>query len=150
MFCGPRFTREALDTSADWQGLQLLKQRYGKSWQTTLRRFVERGHDHAMAMMVSTPWWLVKPDDQPERCRHFVGSRKFAERFSGVSKEDVLQEIDRNTSKRRGGPVGEFEFALEDANGGLHEFRAESFFNSHYLLTLIVHRKNLTKQRFLP
>jgi hypothetical protein len=103
-----------------------------------------------MAMMVSTPWWLVKPDDQPERCRHFVGSRKFVEQFSGVLKEEVLQGIDSNTSKRRGGPVGEFEFALVDADGDLHEFRAESFFNSHSVLTLIVHTKNLTKKRHLP
>jgi hypothetical protein len=150
MFCGTRFTREALDTSPDWQGVQLLKQRYGKSWQTTLRRFVEHGPERAMAMIVSTPWWVVKPDDQPERCRHFVVSRRFMQQFSGVPKEELLQEIDRNTSKRRGGPVGDFDFALEDDNGALHEFHAESFFNSHYLLTLIVHRKNLTRQRLLP
>ena len=148
MFCGARFTLEALDTSADWHGVKLLKQRYGKSWETTVRRFVEHGHDRAMALMVNTPWWLAKPEDQPERCRHFLGSRKFVEQFSGVPKEEVLQETDRNTSKRRGGPV--VEFALQDTNGDLHEFRAESFFNGHYLLTLIVHRKNLTKQRLLP
>jgi hypothetical protein len=38
--------------------VKLLKKQHEKSWVTTLRRFVEHGHDRAMAMMVSTPWWL--------------------------------------------------------------------------------------------
>lgn len=147
MFCGTRFTQDALDTSTNWSGLRSLKERYGKSWETTLRRFVQHGHDRAMAMIVSTPWWLVKPEDQVDRCRHFVVSRTFVMRFSRVPKEEIVKEIDRNTSKRRGGPVGNFEVALEDANRDLHEFRAESFFNGHHVLTLIVHSKNLTNRR---
>lgn len=31
----------------------------------------------------------------------------------------------------------------ENVNGNLHKFRAESFFNRHYVLTLIVYEKPL-------
>lgn len=64
-------------------------------------------------------------------------------RFASVSGDFVLNEIDTNTNKRRGGPVGEFEMCLPDVNGDLHEFYAESFYNQHDILTLIVHHKKM-------
>ena len=149
MFCGRRFTSDALDTSLEWASVEELKRQYKKSWVTTLRRFVEHGHDHSIAMMVSTPWWTQKPDDQIHRCRHFVGSRRFVKQFIGIDSGEVLAAVDENTTKRRGGPVGDFEFVLEDANGESHEFRAESFFNRHYILTLMVHRRRLAARRIV-
>ena len=149
MFCGVTFSSDALDTRLDWSGLQLLRRRYGKSWVTTLRRFVEHGRDHALAMMVSTPWWQDKPNDQNTRCRHFVGSRLFVRQFPGIHSEALLALVDENTIKRRGGPVGDFEFVLKDTDGESHEFRAESFFNHHYILTLIVHQRRRSSSRIV-
>jgi hypothetical protein len=67
-------------------------------------------------------------------------SGRFDAELACVTAEEVLAEINANTSKRSGGPVGAFEMRLTDMNGNAHEFRAESFFNKHYILTLIVHQ----------
>jgi hypothetical protein len=148
MFCGGLFTKEARNVSLDWAGVEAMRRRYGKkSYVTTLRRFVEHGQEHPMVMVVSTPWWKVKPADQKSRVRHFVVSRAFAERFSGVARDEVLAGIDVNTVERVGGPVGDFTVTLVDDNGLAHEFRGECFFNRHYVLTLLVCLRGLSGGR---
>ena len=150
MFCGQRFTEDAQDVSLDWAGLESMRKRYGKkSYVTTLRRFVEHGQDHPTAVLISTPWWRDKCSDQQRRWRHFVRSPRFAECFSRVRAQDVLDEVDSNTSERVGGPVGEFTFCLVDDNGTTHEFRAECFFNRHDVLTLQVHSRHLSARRIV-
>jgi hypothetical protein len=144
MFGGILFTKESLDTTPCWASIEHLKKRYDKSYVTTLRRYVQFSHDIPMALMVSTPWWMVKPEDQEFQWRHFIRSKRFMEKFPSVTPDIVLKEINQNTAKRRGGPVGDFGFFLRDQNGELHEFFAESFFNRHYLLNLIIHRKKIT------
>ena len=144
MFGGKLFTTESLDTNPGWDSIELLKKRYRKSYVTTLRRYVQFSHEIPMALMVSTPWWMPKPDDQDFQWRHFVRSKSFMDKFSSVTPDIILEEINKNTIKRRGGPVGDFGFFLRDQNGEFHEFFAESFFNSHYLLNLIIHRKKIT------
>lgn len=144
MFCGPVFTRSALDTKPEWASVKALKQDYGKSYVTTLRRYVEHGPTHAMAMLVSTAPWDVRPDDQPENWRHFVGSPTFLEQFSNVTAADLVGVVNANVEYRRGGPVADFSFQVSDDNVDWHEFRAECFYNSHYILTL------LTQLRMMP
>ncbi|UCH94809.1 MAG: hypothetical protein JSV88_31750 [Candidatus Aminicenantes bacterium] len=143
MFCGDLFKKEALDTKAEWDSILLLSKRYENSLVTTLRRYVNTTHDIPMAAFVSTPNWLEKLDDQKNRCRIFDRSDKFKEQFGNVHPGTLLSKIDENTTRRRGGPIGDFSLSLEDVNGNHHEFRAESFFNSHYVLTLIVHKIKL-------
>ena len=149
MFCGTVFTREACDTAKNWASVMALKKRYGKSLTTTLRRYVEHGHDHAMVMLVSTPYWLEKHEDQPTRCRHFVRSNKFAEQFGAVEPEQILAVVDANSTERRGGPVANFIFAFDDDNGVSHEFNIETFYNGHYNLTLCVHVQKCTAKRII-
>ena len=55
MFCGPLFTGEARDTKPGWASVEELKKRYGKSYSTTLRRYVQFGPEVPMAMLTSTP-----------------------------------------------------------------------------------------------
>ncbi len=141
MFGGQTFTNEALDTPPEWKGVAILKQRYKKSWVTTLRRFVEFSHNLPMAMVVTTPKWMEQPVDQVHRARHFVGSDLFKQQFSSVTRDWIISQIDANTRRRSGGPVGDFDLVIPDMNGVLHQFHAESFFNRHYLLTLLVSRK---------
>jgi hypothetical protein len=143
MFGGGIFTQEALDTVPCWKSIQALKKRHRKSLVTTLRRYVQFSHELPMAMMISTPWWEEKPDDQEERWRHYKGSGRFDVQFGCVMPEIVLAEVDTNTNRRVGGPVGEYYLNLVDVNGDLHEFYAESFYNQHYVLTLIVHQRQL-------
>lgn len=149
MFCGPIFTQEALQTSPKWSSIELLKKRYKKSWVTTLRRYVEQSHDVPMVMVISTPNWLPKPDDQITRCRHFVRSKKFIEQFPSVHADQLVNAIDDNAAMRRGGLVAEFGVMLMDANDSPHEFMGETFFNRHYLLTLLVHNQPLGKKKFI-
>ena len=65
MFCGPVFSKEAKDTYPSWSSVAALKGRYGKSYVTTLRRYVEHGPDHPMVLLVpkqaNAPW----PDARP-------------------------------------------------------------------------------------
>lgn len=149
MFCGPVFTREALDTSAEWASVAAMKERYGKSFLTTLRRYVEHSHDRPMVMLVSTPPWKEKPADQPERWRHFVPSKRFATEYASVSARDLLAAVDDNLSWRFGGPVADFTYCLTDTNGDAHEFRVESFDNTYYVLTLFVELRPLSASRIV-
>ena len=143
MFGGNVFTRDALDTTPEWYSIEMLKKEYKASYVTTLRRFVQFSHDIPMVFVVSTAWWMTKPDDQEHRCRHFIRSKLFETQFAVISRDIVFNDIDENTTKRRGGPVGEFSLCLPDVNGDLHEFYAESLFNRYYVLTLIVHNKQM-------
>lgn len=143
MFGGDVFTRDALDTTPEWESINELKKVYKTSFVTTLRRYVQHSHDTPMSIVVSTAWWDETPEDQEHRVRHFIKSGQFEMRFASVSDDLVLNQIDDNTIKRRGGPVGEFEMCFPDINGDLHEFYAESFYNQHYVLTLIVHHKKM-------
>ncbi len=149
MFCGPVFTREALDTIPNWSSAKDLKERYGTSYHATLRRYVEHGPDHAMAGMVSTPWWLDNAKEQPKRWRHFFCSKKFAARFDAVTPDDLLNAVDANARKRRGGPVGDFRYVFEDDNCESHEFHGESFFNRYDILTLFVQVQKRTARRIV-
>jgi hypothetical protein len=148
MFCGNLFTTEALDLAPEWASVVALKNRHKKSWVTTLRRYVEHSHDLAMAMMVSTPWWKSKPEDQATRCRHFIVSPRFAREMALPIPEAILQEVDAHTQPRAGGLVGEFGLSLMDSAADPHEFKAQSFFNQHYVLTLFVHQRRMSRRSF--
>ena len=145
MFCGPVFTEAALDTVPNWSSIKALKDRYKSSFSTTLRRYVQHSHDRPMAMLTSTPSWMRKPEDQPERWRHFVASERFRLYFGRARPEVLLHHVDENARRRRGGPVADFICCLTDDNGVPHEFRVESFFNGYYLQTLFVETEKLTR-----
>lgn len=149
MFCGPVFTREALDTTPNWDSVTELKARYDKSWVTTLRRYVEHSHNQPMAMLVSPAPWMEKPADQPERWRHFIPSKTMASQFSSVTAPDLLRAVDANIAWRNGGRVADFSYCMNDDNGIPHEFRAESFFNQYYVLTLFVELRRMMTSRIV-
>lgn len=150
MFCGRRFTIDARDVTLDWAGLEAMKMRYGdKSYVTTLRRFVEHGQDHPMALLISSPHWMRKPADQPNRCRHFVQSRRFTKEFATVTASNLLAAVDGYTIPRVGGRVADFTYCLKNENGDPHEFHAESFYNRHYVLTLFVQSRRMGAQRIV-
>jgi hypothetical protein len=147
MFGGQIFTVEALEYEPCWKSVTKLKNRYNQSYATTLRRFVCFSHDIPMAAIISTPWWnepssMFSADAQEGFCRHFVPSKLFWEQFSSSCKDVIMEKINEHTIPHRGGPVGSFEMLLPDVNGNLHFFDAESFFNTHDVLTLIVLNKH--------
>jgi len=138
MFCGHVFTSETHDAPPEWATVQALSKRYGKSMSTTLRRFVQFGPDLPMAMLVSTPSWMPKPQDQITRSRHLVISKRFAAEFSSVTPAELVDNVNSHAVRRKGGPVADFTCCLANDNGELQEFRGETFFNTHYLQTLFV------------
>ena len=134
---GPRFTEQAKDLPLGWGAIEELKKVHKKSYVTVLRRYVEQGPAYPLAGVVSTPHWDLKPDDQETRCRHLVRSAEFALLFPRVSGENLRQIIDAHTERRRGGPIGRFEVNLTSpVTSRTHSFLGESFYNSHYVLTL--------------
>ncbi|MCE5317256.1 MAG: ImmA/IrrE family metallo-endopeptidase [Parachlamydia sp.] len=141
MFGGKLFTKEGLDTRPQWSSIELLKKRYQKSLVTTLRRYVEFTHNLPMLMMISTPWWLEVPSDQPYPWRHVVPSPYFSDAFGRIDPESFVDLVNNNITKKRGGVVGSFEFIMENLNGDNCEFTAECFFNSYYVLTMAVFNK---------
>ncbi len=132
---GPRFTEHAQDLRLGWNAIEELQRLHKKSYVTVLRRYVEHGPDEPLAGLVSTAHWDMKPDDQPTRCRHFVPSPKFTLLFPEITGEDLRKIVDMHTFRRRGGPVGQFEATLRNETHS-YLFLGESFYNSHYVLTL--------------
>ena len=148
MFCGPVFTKESYDTKKEWASIARLKKRYGRTYATTLRRYVEHGHDYPMAMLVSRPYWKVD-SDQKERYRHFVKSEKFEMQFGHLLPEEILDELDKNCKICRGGPVANFACSFDDNNGDAHEFHIEAFNTTYDILTFCVQTKKRTTKRII-
>jgi hypothetical protein len=138
MFGGKIFTKEGIDTPPQWSSIETLHKRYKKSLVTTLRRYVEFTHKIPMLMMVSTPWWLEIPPEQPYPWRHIVYSPFYTSKFGEIDAEAFLNIVNSNIGKRKGGIVGCFEFIITDLNDNRCEFRAECFFNRYYVLTMAV------------
>lgn len=149
MFCGKLFTSEALDTPPEWNSVADLSKRYDKSLLTTLRRYVEHSHDRPMAMLVSTAPWMEKPVEQAARWRHFVLSERMVSQFSAATAHDLLGAVNGNITRRRGGPVADFCYYLNDDNDVPHEFRVESFFNGYDVLTFFVELRSATAKRIV-
>jgi hypothetical protein len=140
MFGGKVFTAQALDTTPCWESIVQLTKLHKKSYVTTFRRYVEHRHGVALAGLISTPWWMDKPEDQITRCRHFIRSPEFESQFPKVHPDQLLAPIKKSTFPRKWGVSGDFTFAVENVGGDQCEFFAESFFNQHYLMTLFVAR----------
>lgn len=81
---------------------------------------------------------------------HFVRSPTFANRFSGVPEGSVLAAIRGYCRHSNRGPLGEGEIVLTDDHGAEHIFVAESFGNTHQVLTLIVYGNARPAQIILP
>jgi hypothetical protein len=133
---GPRFTDQAQDLPVGWAAIEQLKAVHRKSYVTVLRRYVEHGRELPLAGMVATAYWDPLPEDQDTRCRHYVRSAQFERLFPSVAAEELRAALDAHTIRRRGGPVGTFALSLLDCSGRSHEFVAEAFYNSHYVLAL--------------
>jgi hypothetical protein len=150
MFCGPVFTTAAKDTTPAWASIEHLRPVFKKSIETTARRYVQHGPDQPMAMFITVPPWREPAEGQSQRCRHFVKSRAFERRFSMVTPREVLIRLDGEAACRRGGLVADFTMLLDDDANAPHEFRAESFFNTHHLVTLVSYRRPLSATIVVP
>lgn len=133
---GPKFTVCARSLPVGWAAIETLKRLHKKSYVTVLRRYVEHGLDIELAGLVSTAPWDVVPEDQTSRSRHFVTSPQFLRAFPEIEGECLRQIVDQNVSYRRGGPLGQFQLDIQNSDGKRFEFRAECFYNTHYVMSL--------------
>ena len=141
IFLGQKFTLDSLDCNPVFESIRFLGKTYKNSLPTTLRRFIQFSHDMPMLGVISRPWWSYSPEYGESRCRYFIPSHKFESQFSETRPQDIVDFIDANTTKRRGGPIGNGIFLLKDDNKEDHSFQWESFFNNYDILTLITHLK---------
>jgi len=142
LFLSGRFTEEARDFSQCINSVKKLSKIYGNSTTMTLRRFTQYSSDLPSAAVISKPHWKDEHifDSNEDLCRYFIPSSRFGSEFPSITSTLLIDQIKSFTRERRGGPVGEGEIVLLDANGQAHSFVGESFFNRYDILTLIVYK----------
>lgn len=138
LFLNEHFTVDARDTPLTIPSIKTLAKRYGNTCASTLRRYVERGHEVPMLGVISKALWQAPSEPAERRCRYLIASSAFKKQFGVLRRIDVINFIDSYVRCRRGGPVGSGEVTIPDLNGDDHNFVAESFNNRYDLLTLIV------------
>lgn len=140
LFLQEKFGIEARDLGFDFSSIKQMAKRYGNTLTSTLWRMVEdRNPDQPVFGMVSAhPHYDIGRGPDGEEIRYFIRSRAFAEQFGHFSPEDCYSLIKSFANRRRGGPIVETTHSLTDLNGDRHEFRMESFCNSHAVLTYSV------------
>lgn len=149
MFCGRKFTEEAIDTVPSWQTVEKLAERFGRTKTTTLRRYAEFGPELVIAALIGTPAWRGDADHPAGECRHFVSSRSFSRDFACVDEDELFARINARCKRQRGGTVAQCELAISDDNGDEHEFAVEAFCNTYDLLVLLVHRRRLGAKKMV-
>ncbi len=138
-FLQGRFVTEALDQPVTLKAVIALAEAFGNTKTSTLWRFVEEAHNGQplVGIVSASPW---STQDGSDRCRHCIESPSFRERFGRVSETELFAALRSYCTRRRGGPLGQGEVLLEDANGQRHVFHFESWSNTHEVLTLGVHQ----------
>lgn len=145
MFGGDLFTQEALDTNPEWKSIQALKNRYETTFPVLIHRYIRFTHSRPMAMITSTPPWKEIPPEQETSFRRFVASNEFLEAFPTFSPESMVPMIGEDlTAQNHSSVIDEFAFSMDDIDGNTHEFYAETFFNTYYLITLMVQQNKMT------
>lgn len=138
LFMTDRFTTEASDSRRTIEAILDLKKKFGNTITMTLWRFIEEAHkDEPLFGVVSIHPHSEDGRDNPRSpCRHFIMSPMFSTHFNNVSETAMFHEIQRYSSDRRGGPLGEGEVMLEGLDGQQHRFHMETFYNGYDALTL--------------
>lgn len=116
--------------------VKAISQHFGNTITSALWRLVELSDEPCLGIIGAHPQRATDAD----AIAYFIRSRSFAIQFAQVTEADVLAVLRAFCSYRKAGPLGRHEFFLADANGDGHTFLAESFSNTHQVLTLILYR----------
>jgi hypothetical protein len=139
LFLQERFDRVAWDTKLNFRAIKRIADDFGNSMTSTLWRSVEAMDIPALGVVSQHPHYIDSTFNPNSPCRYFVRSRKFEEKFAGVTEMQVFQIMQRLCNFRKGGPIGNDEIALSDDRGEPHLFSFESFSNTYEVLTLILY-----------
>ena len=144
IFLSTRFRTEALDHLPTIDNVKKLASAYGNTATSTLWRFVEEAHrDLPMfALVTGHPHIACRESsfDPNNPCRYYIQSPAFRLRFGQYSDVDMFALITTYCGAQRGGLLGQGERLLADANGTVHRFDCQTFFNRYDALTLGVWR----------
>lgn len=138
IFFGDTFGKEARDCQPTFESIKLLKARYGNTLTSTFWRFVEdRDPDASIFGLISQHPHHADIGQGPngEPVHRFVTSLGFRKRFPNVTPMDAYAVIQRNASRKRGGPVVGGTDVLIDADGAPVLFALDGFSNTYQLLT---------------
>src|ERR1035441_6058008 len=135
IFLSTRFRTEALDHLPTIDNVKKLASAYGNTATSTLWRFVEEAHrDLPMfALVTGHPHIACRESsfDPNNPCRYYIQSPAFRLRFGQYSDVDMFALITTYCGAQRGGLLGQGERLLADANGTVHRFDCQTFFNRY-------------------
>jgi hypothetical protein len=125
----------------EFASVRRLARLYGNSITSTLWRAVEEAETPAFALVSQHPQEALA--ERP--LKHYVRSRRFADRFPGVSAMQVFEATTRYCRAGRGGPLGQDQIAFVAVDRTSHVFALETFYNGYEALTLGVHGAERTR-----
>jgi len=108
---------------------------FGNTITSALWRFVELSTTPCLGIVGTHPQRATDED----AIAYFIRSPSFAAQFGHVTEMNILAVLRSFCSYKKAGPLGSHGFVLADLNGDAHGFLAESFSNTHQVLTLISH-----------
>jgi hypothetical protein len=138
LFLRNRFIDELLSSPVAFNRVRELSKVYKNTMTSTLWRTVETLDVPAIGIVSIHPWDLAAAGSLP--VRHFVRSLRFAEEFANVTEDELFRKLARVVHRRGGGPLGQDEVVLQNANGDEHVFAFECFGNTHDTLSLGLYR----------
>lgn len=150
LFLQEHFDQIALDSKPNFDFIKSIARSFGNSLTSTLWRLVEGMDTPALGVVSQHPHYIDSTFNPSSPCRYFVRSRKFEERFAGVTEMQVFQMLQRVCDFRKGGPIGNDEIVLSDDRGEQHLFSFESFSNRYEVLTLILYLKPRSTSLAVP
>lgn len=139
IFLGDRFVTELGGQLMSIKALQTLQKRFGNSMTTTLWRVVEHSGIPMIGAISCHPKYRPAEFEVETPLRYYIRSDGFEEMFGNIGEHELFGHIDSYCGYRRNGPLGEAEVTLSDANGQMHIFKFETFFNRYDALTIGLH-----------
>lgn len=140
LFLGDRFVEEARSTDGSLQSVLDLSKPFGNTMTSTLWRYAEQAEpERPMVAIVSGhphPSRRKAGFNPADPCRYCIRSPAFAARFGGFSETQLFDLVVGYSGPQSGGMLGEADIALGDADGCVHLFGFQTFFNRHEALTL--------------
>lgn len=141
LFLQGRFAADARDVELSFKSINSLAKRYGNTITSTLWRIVEDREPNRpiFGMVTAHPNYPeIGSGEDGKEVRYFIRSAAFRQQFSTVTAEQGYALIKAHATWRKSGPIVNALAQLSDINGIPHEFRVESFCNSHAVLTYAV------------
>lgn len=138
LFLQGRFEEFVRSSTLNFNLVRQAQKVFKNSITSSLWRLVEVLDVPAFGMVSVHP---RRSGNSAEPYRYFICSRRAIEQFSRITPADMFSRIRTYCSWTTKGPLGESEVAVQDDNGGEHEFIFESFYNGYEALTLARYSK---------